>query len=108
MERHEGDTGARAADEPDRGRDLADEGHDDAAGPEQVNEAGFAQGYDQIKDTPEEHQKPNFARGTSREPVPGTEHEGRFSEGQEQTPETSEKDAERRYSEGQERRPTGG
>jgi hypothetical protein len=32
-------------------------------------------------------------------------HEGRFSEGQEEDPDTPEKDVERRFSEGQERHP---
>jgi hypothetical protein len=75
------------------------------ARPEQGDE-GFETGYDQKRDTPEEEQEPNFARGISREDVPGTEHHGRFSEGQEQLPDTPEKDVERRFSEGIERSPT--
>ena len=110
MERHEGDTGARSAGEHDRtSRDeeaVERRTGNDAAGPNQAGDDGFAEGYDQVPDTAEENQKPNFARGISHEDVPGTEHEGRFSEGQEQLPETPEKDVERRFSEGQERSPT--
>jgi len=113
MERHEGDTGARPADEAGRdarrdvGRDAVDRHTgDDAARPEQTGDEGFGEGYDQQPDTPEENQEPNFARGISHEDAPGTEHHGRFSEGQEDLPETPEKDVERRFSEGQERSPT--
>ena len=110
MESHEKDAGARATGEPDtRGHDAAaDKGlrGDDAARPEQTGDEGYAEGYDQEPDTPEENQEPNFARGVSHEDAPGTEHHGRFSEGQEQLPDTPEKDVERRFSEGQERSPT--
>jgi len=109
MERDEEDTGARSAGERDRAdREGEAPGRlgNDAAGPDQAGDDGFAEGYDQVPDTAQENQKPNFARGVSHEDVPGTEHQGRFSEGQEQLPETPEKDAERRFSEGQERSPT--
>jgi hypothetical protein len=75
------------------------------ADPEQVEE-GFETGYDQRRDTPEEELEPNYARGISHEVPPGTEHHGRFSEGQEELPETPEKVVERRFSEGVERSPT--
>ena len=79
--------------------------HEHPARPEQVGE-GFAEGFDQKTDTPEEELEPNFARGIAHEPPPGTEHHGRFSEGQEQLPDTPEKEIERRFSEGIERSPT--
>ena len=75
------------------------------ARPEQTDE-GFERGYDQERDTPEEELEPNYARGISREDVPGTERHGRFSEGQEQLPDSPEKEVERRFSEGVERSPT--
>jgi hypothetical protein len=78
---------------------------DDRARPEQRDE-GFETGYDHEPDTPEEEREPNYARGISKEPVPGTEHHGRFSEGQEKLPETPEKKVERRFSEGIEESPT--
>lgn len=109
MERHEEETGARAADETDRAAgEPAASRHagSDGAKPEQTGEDGFAQGYDQVPDTAQENQEPNFARGISHEDVPGTEHHGRFSEGQEELPDSPEKDVERRFSEGQERSPT--
>jgi hypothetical protein len=80
--------------------------HEHPAKPEQPGNAGFEQGYDQNRDTPEEELEPNYARGVSHEDVPGTEHHGRFSEGAEQTGETPEKVVERRFSEGVERSPT--
>jgi hypothetical protein len=91
----------------DRGRtdeDFAAEAIEDEhpAAPEQVDE-GFETGYDQARDTPEEEQEPNFARGLAE---PETEHRGRFSEGQEELPDTPEKEVERRFSEGIERSPT--
>jgi hypothetical protein len=79
--------------------------HEHPARPEQPDE-GFETGYDQERDTPEEQLEPNFARGISHEVPPGTEHHGRFSEGQEELPETPEKTVERRFSEGTERSPT--
>lgn len=48
--------------------------------------------------------EPNFARGESLEPPDGG-RTGRFSEGQEELPETPEKVVERRFSEGQEESP---
>jgi hypothetical protein len=76
------------------------------AGPEQGDE-GFATGYpDETPDPEEELVEPNFARGISEEPVPGTQHHGRFSEGEEELPDSPEKDIERRFSEGSERSPT--
>ena len=50
--------------------------------------------------------EPNFARGIAEEPEPGTEHHGRFSEGEEELPDSPEKQVERRFSEGIERSPT--
>jgi hypothetical protein len=75
------------------------------ARPEQTDE-GFETGFDQERDTPEEQQEPNFARGIADEDVPGTEKHGRFSEGQEELPDSPEKRVERRFSEGIERSPT--
>lgn len=109
MERHEGDTGSRAADEPERvtgGEELDAHVGDDAARPEQTGDDGFGEGYDQSPDTAQENQEPNFARGISDEDAPATKHHGRFSEGQEQLPDSPEKDVQRRFSEGQERSPT--
>ena len=99
MERH--DETARAAEETAVERAE----HEHPASPEQVDE-GFEQGYDQKRDTPEEELEPNFARGISKEDVPGTEKHGRFSEGQEALPDSPEKQVERRFSEGVERSPT--
>ena len=53
--------------------------------------------------TIEEEREPNFARGQSGEPVPGTEEHGDFATGQEHPPDTK---VERRFSEGQEESPT--
>jgi hypothetical protein len=80
--------------------------HEHPARPEQPDDKGFEQGYDQERDTPEEELEPNYARGISREDPPGTERQGRFSEGQEQLPDSPEKQVERRFSEGIERSPT--
>ena len=80
--------------------------HDHPARAEQSGDEGYEQGYDEHRDTPEEELEPNFARGIAHEVPPGTEHHGRFSEGQEQLPETPEKTVERRFSEGVERSPT--
>ena len=99
MERH--DETARAAEEA--ARERAEGEH--PARPEQVDE-GFETGYDQERDTPEERLEPNYARGISKEDVPGTEKRGRFSEGQEALPDSPEKQVERRFSEGVERSPT--
>ena len=105
MERDD-ETGARAAD------DAADErlehqhtGNEGPARSEQTDE-GFETGYDQERDTAEEQLEPNFARGIADEDLPGTERHGRFSEGQEELPETPDKNVERRFSEGIERSPT--
>jgi len=79
------------------------------ARPEEPGE-GFATGYEHAPETPEEEleeeREPNFARGISREDAPGTERHGRFSEGQEELPDTPEKTIERRFSEGIEESPT--
>jgi hypothetical protein len=99
MERH--DETARAAEEAAVERAE----HEHPARPEQTDE-GYEQGYDQARDTPEEELEPNFARGISREDVPGTEKHGRFSEGQEKLPDSPEKQVERRFSQGVERSPT--
>ena len=57
------------------------------ASPEQTGDKGFAEGYEHVPETPEEEldeqREPNFARGISHEDTPGTEHHGRFSEGEE-------------------------
>jgi len=118
MERND-DTGARApggdADDrighDDTERDArsrtghgAQDAHDGPARSEQTDE-GFETGYDQERDTAEEQLEPNFARGIADEDAPGAEHRGRFSEGQEDLPETPEKNVERRFSEGIERNP---
>jgi hypothetical protein len=79
--------------------------HEHPAKPEQTNDEGFEQGFDQQRDTPEEELEPNFARGISEEPAGGERH-GRFSTGQEDLPETPEKEVERRFSEGVEESPT--
>jgi hypothetical protein len=96
MERHETE------------REAAEERltHEHPAKPEQTHDEGFEQGYDQQRDTPEEELEPNFARGISAEP-PGGERHGRFSTGEEETPEDDPtKNVERRFSEGIERDPT--
>jgi hypothetical protein len=79
--------------------------HEHPARPEQTDQ-GFETGYDQERDTPEEELEPNYARGISQEEPPGTEKHGRFSEGQEELPDSPEKQVERRFSEGVERSPT--
>ena len=79
--------------------------HENPARPEQIDE-GFETGFDQERDTPEENREPNFARGIADEDAPGTEKHGRFSEGQEELPDSPEKEVERRFSEGIERSPT--
>ena len=80
--------------------------HEHPGRPEQTHDAGYEQGYDQRRDTPEEELEPNFARGISAEP-PGGERHGRFSQGAEELPEDDpEKHVERRFSEGIERDPT--
>ena len=99
MERR--DETARAAEEA--ARERAENEH--PARPEQVHE-GFQTGYDQERDTPEEELEPNYARGISDEAAPGTQKRGRFSEGQEELPDSPEKEVERRFSEGTERSPT--
>jgi hypothetical protein len=83
--------------------------HEHPASPEQPHE-GFGTGFHHGPVTPEEEleeeREPNFARGIAHEGPPGTEHHGRFSEGQEELPETPEKTVERRFSEGSEESPT--
>jgi hypothetical protein len=103
MERHEDKTPARETAEAAAER-LE---HEHPARPEQTgDDDSFAEGVDRKPDTPEEEMEPNFARGISREPIPGTERHGRFSEGIEEQPDTPEKEVERRFSEGVERSPT--
>ena len=113
MERHD-ETGARAADEAaDQRTERADaarpgqsgRGDDGPAQSEQTDE-GFETGFDQDRDTAEEQLEPNFARGIADEDAPDADHKGRFSEGQEELPETPDKTVERRFSEGIERSPT--
>jgi len=113
VERHD-ETGARAADEAAGERTERDDparsgqsgrGDEGPARSEQTDE-GFETGFDQDRDTAEEQLEPNFARGISDEDAPGAEHKGRFSEGQEDLPETPDKTVERRFSEGTERSPT--
>jgi hypothetical protein len=91
----------------DTTKDAAAErlGREHPAKPEQSNDEGFEQGYDQHRDTPEEQLEPNYARGISAEPPEGERH-GRFSTGHEETPDTPEKEVERRFSEGIEQSPT--
>ncbi len=72
------------------------------ASPDQRNE-GFETGMDHPGKSVEEEREPNFARGQSGEPVPGTEEHGDFATGQEHPPDTK---VERRFSEGQEESPT--
>lgn len=80
--------------------------HESPARPEQQDE-GYGRGLGHPDEGPEEELEPNFARGQSAEDIPGTEEQGRFSQGQEVEPEhTPDKDVERRFSEGQERSPT--
>ena len=73
---------AHDADRDRTARDAAAENleHEHPAKPEQTDDEGFEQGYDQHRDTPEEELEPNFARGISEEP-PGGERHGRFSDG---------------------------
>jgi hypothetical protein len=91
----------------DEVRDTAAEQgeHKHPAKPEQTDE-GFETGYEQERDSAEELVEPNFARGISEEAEPGTEHHGRFSEGEEELPDSPEKQVERRFSEGIEESPT--
>jgi hypothetical protein len=76
---------------------------DGPAQPEQRDE-GFETGQERPgRHTIEEEREPNFARGQSGEPVPGTEEHGDFATGQEHPPDAK---VERRFSEGQEESPT--
>jgi hypothetical protein len=100
MERHDG-----MERHDDTGRSRTGRTDEGPASPEQTDE-GFETGFDQAPDTEEEQREPNFARGIAHEEEPGTEHHGRFSEGQEDLPETPEKTVERRFSEGIEESPT--
>ena len=78
--------------------------HEHPADPSRSDE-GFEPGSDQ---------QPRHARGGARaqlrarlsEEPPGSEHHGRFSEGDEELPEPPEKAVERRFSEGIEESPT--
>ena len=59
---------------------------DGPAQPEQRDE-GFETGQERPgRHTIEEEREPNFARGQSGEPVPGTEEHGDFATGQEHPP----------------------
>lgn len=78
--------------------------HEHPAAPEQVDE-GFAEGQAQGPDTAHDAAEPDFARGMHEEPH-DEETRGRFSEGQEEQPDSPEKTVERRFSEGQEISPT--
>ena len=49
--------------------------------------------------------EPNFARGQSVDPDPGTEHHGSFDEGQEEIPEAPEHVREGSFADGQEANP---
>jgi hypothetical protein len=73
-----------------------------SARPEQEGPS-FDEGMDTEPRT-DEDVEPNFARGQSAEPPEGDRHP-RFSEGQEELPETPEKEHEGRFSEGQEELP---
>jgi hypothetical protein len=64
----------------------------------------FAEGQEDPAHTAEEPE-PNFARGQSGEPVPGTEHHGHFDEGQEEVPEAPEHVREGSFADGQELNP---
>ena len=76
--------------------------HEHPAKPEQTDDEGFEQGYDQHRDTPEEELEPNFARGISEEP-PGRRGHGRFSDRRRGDARAPEKEVERRFSEGSSR-----
>ena len=80
MERDDTDDGRRGRREVE---------HEHPAQPEQTGDEGFESGQDHKRDTPEEEREPNFARGSPRRRCPGTEHHGRFSEGQEDLPPTT-------------------
>jgi hypothetical protein len=94
-------------DDADRAAEEAERKH--PARPEQEGD-GYATGEAAEPKTPEEEleseREPNFARGIAKEGPPGTEHRGRFSEGEEELPETPDKTIERRFSEGIEESPT--
>ena len=89
----------------ERHDDVGRSGAEGPASPEQTEE-GFETGFDQEPDSEKEQLEPNFARGIADEVKPGTEHHGRFSEGQEELPDTPEKTVQRRFSEGIEESPT--
>ena len=55
---------------------------------------------------PAEEREPNFARGIGEDPPERRRSRGRFSEGEEELPDTPEKHVERRFSEGIEQSPT--
>ena len=78
--------------------------HEHPAQPEQID-SGFEEGSDHKPDSPEEDLEPDFARGVRQGPESELESKGRFSEGQEELPETEDKVIERRFSEGQEESP---
>ncbi len=66
---------------------------------------GFATGYDREPDPPGERREPDYARGIDDEESEHDQEPGRFSEGQEELPDTPDKRVERRFSEGIERDP---
>ena len=55
---------------------------------------------------PRRSSSPTSRAASREEPEPGTEHHGRFSEGEEELPDSPEKEVERRFSEGIEASPT--
>jgi hypothetical protein len=80
--------------------------HDEhGAAPEQVDE-GFGTGGERQAEPPEQEREPNFARGHTADDDPAAKHKGRFSEGEEELPDSPEKNVEGRYSRGIEESPT--
>ena len=77
------------------------------AAPEQVG-SGFGEGQERpdIGDEAEEEHEGSFSEGQEDLPEGAEAHKkGRFSEGEEELPDTVEKETERRFSEGQEHTP---
>jgi hypothetical protein len=88
---------------------MATDPSEHPAKPEQPAE-GFGEGQDNPEEFPEDEEVGRFSEG--QEDLPDTEdeklHHGRFSEGQEDLPEEDpEKHEERRFSEGQDEEPPG-
>ena len=81
------------------------ESHDHPDTHEQPGEGGLETGAEHPPYTPPEEREPNFARGIGEYP-PEAGKRGRFSEGEEELPDTPDKNVERRFSEGIEQSPT--